>query len=164
MKKSKAFSSITVSNRLLLIFLLSILVAGCIVIEAPSESGTSSGPRAPASVQKMQKLGYTFTYYSEDDHFWESKNSTQGWALRIWEDGAFGMSGQFDKDFDAQTEASVDFFESLGITPEQASLTVQLTIEAMGNLNGEASDCDGGLCCHAQVVESQQIYIWYCEQ
>jgi len=111
----------------------------------------------------MEVLGYTFTYYPEDDPYWESKNSAEGWAFRVFDDSSFGMSGQFDKDYNSQTEASIDFFESLGVTPDQARLTVELTVEAMVNSDGAASRCDKGLCCTAQVVESQQIYIWFCE-
>src|SRR3990172_5598291 len=101
--------------------LLLIGLSGCIVIEVPSESESASEPRAPASVRRMQDLGYTFIYHSEDDPFWEARDSTQGWTFRIWNDSSFGMSGQFDKDYDAQTEASIDFFESLDVSPEQAS-------------------------------------------
>ena len=112
----------------------------------------------------MEALGYSFTYYAEDDPYWEARNSTEGWAFRIFNASSFGMSGQYDKDYYAQTEASIDFFESLGVSPDQARLTVELTVEALANSDGASSRCDKGLCCSAQVVKSQQIYIWYCER
>ena len=68
------------------------------------------------------------------------------------------------RDYYSQTEVSIDLFESVGVTPDQARLTVELTVEAMDNSDGEASRCDKGLCCTAQVVKSQQIYLWICER
>jgi len=149
--------------RFLLVLLMLFLVS-CITIEVPSGVDSNSEPTKPSSVRKMEALGYSFTYHPENDTYWESRNSTEGWAFRIFDDSTFGMSGQFDKDYDSQTEASIDFFESLGVTPNQARLTVELTVEAMDRSDGEASKCDKGLCCIAQVVKSQQIYLWYCER
>jgi hypothetical protein len=150
-------------SRLLLCFIISTLLVGCITIEVPSDTESNSEPNTPTSIEKMEKLGYNFNYHAGDDPYWEAENSIDGWTFRIWESGAFGMSGQFDKNFDAQTEASIDFFESLDVSPEQASFTNQLIVRAMANANGEASACDKGLCCIGQVVMSQEIYIWYCE-
>jgi len=163
MNKWEIFTLPRLTIRFLLHFLIPILLVGCITIEVPADSESNSGPNTPSSVERMENLGYNFIYHSGDDPYWEAENSTQGWTFRIWESGAFGMSGQFDKNFDAQTEASIDFFESLDVSPEQASFTNQLTVEAMANANGEASACDKGLCCNAQVVMSQEVYLWYCE-
>ena len=74
------------------------------------------------------------------------------------------MSGQNDKDYNAQTEASIDLFESLGISPEQASYTNLLVLEALGNSDEEAYGCDFGLCCSASFDMEQQLYGWYCER
>ena len=163
MNKWKFFAFKRLSTRFLLHFLLAILLVGCITIEVPADSESNSEPITPSSVERMENLGYNFSYHTGDDPYWEAENSTQGWTFRIWEGGAFGMSGQFDKNFDAQTEASIDFFKSLDVSPEQASFTNQLTVEAMANASGEASACDKGLCCNVQVVMSQETYLWYCE-
>lgn len=163
MGKWKIFTLKRLTTRLLLHFLLPLLLVGCITIEVPAGSESNSEPKTPSSVERMEHLGYNFIYHSGDDPYWEAENSIDGWTFRFWEGGAFGMSGQFDKNFDSQTEASIDFFESLNVSPDQASLTVLLTVEAMANTNGEASACDMGLRCSAQVVKSQEIYIWYCE-
>ena len=151
-------------EKLLPLLGLSIALAGCITIEVPADSGAASEPSPPAAVRMMQDLGYTFQYHPDADPFWEVEDLTEGWAFRLWEDGSFSMSGQFDRDFDAQTEASIDFFESLGVTPDQAELTAELTVQAMGSSDGEASACERGLCCNAQVVMAQQIYIWFCSR
>ena len=143
---------------------LSIVLASCITIEVPAESGPASQPRAPAAVRRMENLGYRFQYHPDPDPYWEAQDFAADWSFRVWEDGSFAMSGQFGPTFDAQTEASIDFFESLGVSPEQAQLTAQLIIQAMANSDGEASACDRGLCCNAQVVMSQQLYLWFCER
>ena len=140
------------------------ILTSCITIEVPSGKDSSFEPIKPSSVKKMEALGYSFTYYQEDDPYWEAGNRAEGWTFRIFNASSFGMSGQFDKDYDSQTEASIDFFESIGVTHNQARLTVELTVEAMANSDGEASRCDRGLCCTAQVVKSQQLYLWYCER
>jgi len=163
MKKWKIFTLARLTTRFLLHFLLPILLVGCIIIEVPADSESNSEPNTPSSVERMENLGYNFIYHSGDDPYWEAENSIEGWTFRIWQNGAFGMSGQFDKNFDAQTVASIDFFKSLDVSPEQASFTSRLTVEAMANANGEASSCDKGVCCNAQVVMSQEIYVWYCE-
>jgi hypothetical protein len=163
MNKWKIFTLTKLSTRLLFHFLFATFLVGCITIEVPADSESNSESNTPGSVERMENLGYNFIYHAGDDPYWEAENSTQGWTFRIWESGAFGMSGQFDKDFNAQTEASIDFFQSLDVSPEQASFTNQLTVEAMANTNGEASACDSGLCCNAQIIESQEIYLWYCQ-
>lgn len=145
-----------------LLISLTLFLSSCITIEMPSNTGSGLEPSKPSSVRKMEALGYSFTYYPKDDPYWEASNNVEGWTFRIFNDSSFGMSGEFDKDYNSQTEASIDFFESIGVTPDQASFTVELTVEAMANANGEASRCDKGLCCFAQVVESQQIYVWLC--
>lgn len=159
----KIFILTKLRSRFLLLFLLPILLVGCITIEVPADSESNSEPNKPTSIERMENLGYNFNYHAGEDPYWEAKNSIDGWTFRFWKGGAFGMSGQFDKNYDAQTEASIDFFESLNVSPDQASFTVRLTVEAMANTNGEAFGCDMGLCCSAQVVQSQEIYIWYCE-
>ena len=147
-----------------LMVLIIFFIPSCITIEIPSDTGSSFEPNEPSAVRKMEALGYSFTYYPDDDPHWEARNSSEGWTFRIFDDDSFGMSGQFDKDYDAQTEASIDLFESIGITPSQAELTVEITVEAMANTDGESSGCYSGLCCTAQVVESQQLYLWYCDR
>ncbi len=147
-----------------MLWIYSIALAGCIVIEVPPESRVVVEHSTPASVKGMQNLGYTFSYYSDDIPYWESKNTKEGWTFRVWEDGAFGISENIGKDFDAQTEAEIDFFKSLDISPEQASFIVRLSLEAMGGSDGEASACDIGLCCTVQYIQSQQLNIVFCEQ
>jgi len=163
MNNWRKFVLTRLSTRFLLPFLFSLLLVGCITIEVPADSESISDPNTPKSIERMENLGYNFNYHAGDDPYWEAKNSIDGWTFRLWEGGAFGMSGQFDKNYNSQTEASIDFFESLNVSPDQASLSVRLTVEAMANTNGEASACDLGLCCSVQVVKSQEIYIWYCE-
>lgn len=147
-----------------LIILFTFITPSCITIEVPSNTDSRFEPYEPSAVRKMKALGYSFTFYPDDDPYWEARNSYEGWTFRVFDNDSFGMSGQFDKDYDAQTEASIDFFESLGITPSQAELTVEITIEAMANTDRESSGCYSGLCCTAQVVESQKLYLWYCER
>lgn len=163
MNNWKIFTLKKITLSVLLPILLPIILPGCITIEVPAGSKSISEPQTPNSVERMENLGYNFTYYSVDDPYWEAENSIDGWTFRYWENGAFGMSGQFDKNYDAQTEASIDFFKSLDVSPDQADFTVRLTVEALANTDGEASACEMGLCCSAQVVNSQNIYIWYCE-
>lgn len=163
MNKGKIVPLATLYSRSLLHFLFTMLLAGCVATELPVDSESNSEPSTPRAVQQMENLGYDFVYHDGDDPYWEAENSTQGWAFRIWQDGSFGMGGQFEKDYNAQTEASIDFFQSLDVSPEQASFTNQITLDALTSTNGEATGCDQGLCCNAQVVESPEMYLWICE-
>lgn len=86
---------------LMLLWLSFISMAGCIVIEVPSDSRDSQEPAAPEAVRAMQGLGYAFSYRPDPGPYWEAENAVDGWVFRVYEDGSFGMSGQFDKDFDA---------------------------------------------------------------
>lgn len=163
MKKWKISALKGLSRKILVNFLLTILLVGCITIEVPANSNSNTEPQKPRSVQRMENLGYSFIYFAEDDPYWEANNSTQGWTFRVWENGAFGMSGQFNNNYTAQTEASIDFFKSLNVSPEQADLTNFLVVDALGNENGESASCANGLCCNALVVPDQDMYLWYCE-
>jgi hypothetical protein len=163
MNKGKIFTLTTPYSRSLMHLLFAILLSGCIATEMPADAGSNSEPSIPRAVERMESLGYDFIYHAGDDPYWETENSTQGWTFRIWEDGSFGMGGQFEKDFQAQTEASIDFFQSLDVSPEQASFTNQITLDALTSTSGEATGCDKGLCCNAQVVESEEFYLWICE-
>jgi len=111
----------------------------------------------------MQSRGYTLQFHREEDPYWESSNELEGWTFRVYNDGGFAVGGRLDKDRNAQTEATADFFEALGLTPDQARVTVKVTVDAMASSNGAASVCDQGLCCDAQVVQAQQLYLWICK-
>jgi hypothetical protein len=142
---------------------LCVLLLGACSTPAPYAPPSTNGPSAPAAVRILQRDGYGFRFQDDDVALWEAQHTGEGWTLRIYEDGAFGMSGDFGKDYDAQTEALVDFFTALDISPEQASLTNLLTVEAMGNDEGTASGCDRGICCNAQVV-NRKLYAWRCRR
>ncbi len=125
-----------------------------------SPSPTQAG--VPAAVNTMQSRGYTFQFHREEDPYWEASSPQEGWTFRVYDDGGFAMGGRFDKDRNVQTQASADFFEALGVTADQASVTVKVMVDAMASADGEASVCDQGLSCSAQVVQAQQLYLWIC--
>jgi hypothetical protein len=127
----------------------------------PSPTSTQAG--VPAAVNTMVSRGYSFQFHREQDPYWEANSPTEGWTFRVYNDGGFAVGGRFDKDQNAQTQASSDFFQALGITSDQVRVTVQLMVDAVASPNGEASVCDQGLCCDAQVVQAQHLYLWICK-
>lgn len=147
------------------ISLMLVLVAGCTAGETPAaqEPTEDWDSVVPSAVRNLESLGYSFTYHTGDDTFWQTVNTSDGWTARIYDNGAFAMSGSIENENGAQMVTSIDYFEALGVTPAQSELIIDLVGAAMESPNSESANCDLGLCCATEYFEEQGSYFWYCK-
>ena len=172
LNKSVPKSPWTIAGFFTMAVLTALAIGGCIVVPPASEPNPNTAratseptPSKPQAIKEMESKGYRFGYYNNSDvPYWSAESEVEGWSLRIYEDGVFGWSEYVTTESNAASETEIDFFISLGITPDQARLVNLLMLESMQDSQGNAEGCRLGLCCEAHLELDSNLYSWLCEQ